>query len=165
MQDPLLRENFIERIFCYRRLRSLIVRPTRGALVAFHTAHECLILAHSPRAYAALGRLVTARGGAHPAAHARRYGDGLMAALAVPATVTKHVNVLQHIAGFCRAHLSSGERRELATVIDDYRRGIVPLVVPIRLVRHHVERHDVAYMKTQVYLNPHPKELMLRNHV
>ena len=165
LQDPLLRENFIERIFCYRRLRSLLVRPTRGALVAFHTAHECLILAHSPRAYAALGRLVTARGGARPAAHARRYGDGLMAALAVPATVTKHVNVLQHIAGFCRAHLSSGERRELATVIDDYRRGIVPLVVPIRLVRHHVERHDVADMKTQVYLNPHPKELMLRNHV
>ena len=166
LQDPLLRENFIERIFCYRRLRSLLVRPTRGALVAFHAAHEFLVLAHNPRAYAALGRLVAARGGArHSAAHARRYGEALMAALAVPATVTKHVNVLRHIAGFCRAHLSAGERRELAGVIDDYRRGLVPLVVPVTLVRHHVERHDVAYLKGQVYLNPHPKELMLRNRV
>jgi uncharacterized protein YbgA (DUF1722 family)/uncharacterized protein YbbK (DUF523 family) len=166
LQDPVLRENFIERIFCYRRLRSLLaVRPTRAALVAFHSAHKFLVLAHSPRAYTALGRLVAASGGARPAAHARRYGEELMAALAVPTTVKKHVNVLQHIAGFCRVHLSSGERRELADVIDDYRRGLVPLVVPITLLRHHVDRHDVAYVKGQVYLSPHPKELMLRNHV
>jgi uncharacterized protein YbgA (DUF1722 family) len=165
LQDPMLRENFIERIFCYRRWRSLLARPTRGALVAFHTAHKFLVLAHSPQEYAALGRLAAASGAARPAAHVRRYGEELMAALAVPATMKKHVNVLQHIAGFCRVHLSSGERRELAGVIDDYRRGLVPLVVPITLLRHHVERHDVAYVKGQLYLSPHPKELMLRNHV
>ncbi len=166
LQDPVLRENFIERIFCYRRWRSLLAdRPTRGALVAFHTAHKFLVLAHSPRAYAALGRLVAAHGGARPAAPAQRYGEELMVALAVPATVKKHVDVLQHIAGFCREHLSSGERRELAGVIDDYRRGLVPLVVPITLLRHHADRHDVASVKGQVYLSPHPKELLLRNHV
>jgi uncharacterized protein YbgA (DUF1722 family) len=88
-----------------------------------------------------------------------------MRALATPATVARHVNVLQHLAGFCREHLGAAERQELASIIDDYRRGLVPLVVPLTLLRHHVERHDVAYVRGQVYLAPHPKELMLRNHV
>jgi uncharacterized protein YbgA (DUF1722 family) len=79
--------------------------------------------------------------------------------------VKKHVNVLQHVAGYCRAHASAAERRELAGVIDDYRRGLVPLVVPITLLKHHVERHGIAYVRDQLYLGPHPKELMLRNHV
>lgn len=166
LQDPVLRENFIERIFSYRRWRVLLdAAPSRGDVVAFHTAHKFLVLAHSPREYAALGRLVGESRGVRAAVLARRYGERLMAALAVPATVKKHANVLQHLAGFCSDHLDTAERQELATVIDDYRRGLVPLVVPITLVRHHVARHDVAYVKAQFYLNPHPKELMLRNHV
>jgi uncharacterized protein YbgA (DUF1722 family) len=166
LHDPVLRENFIERIFCYRRWRRLLeTRLTRGALVTFHTAHKLLVLAHSPRDYAALGRLVGEAKGTRTVLLAQRYGERLMAALAVPATVKKHTNVLQHIAGFCRDHLAAPERRELATVIEDYRNGLVPLIVPITLLRHHVERHDVAYVKGQVYLSPHPKELMLRNHV
>jgi uncharacterized protein YbgA (DUF1722 family)/uncharacterized protein YbbK (DUF523 family) len=165
LNDPVLRENFIERIFCYRRWRQLLAAPTRGAVVAFHTAHKFLVLAHSPRAYAALGRLVGESKGVRGPVLARQYGEGLMAALAAPATVSRHVNVLQHLAGFCREHLGAPERQELATVIDDYRRGLVPLVVPLTLLRHHVERHDVAYVRGQVYLAPHPKELMLRNHV
>ncbi len=166
LNDPVLRENFIERLFCYRRWRALLDGgPTRGALVVFHTAHKFLVLAHSPRDYAALGRLVGESRGIRAAPLARRYGERLMAALAVTATVKKHVNVLQHIAGFCREHLTPGERRELAEVIEDYRRGLVPLIVPLTLLRHHVARHDVAYVRGQTYLNPHPKELMLRNHV
>ena len=165
LNDPALRENFIERIFCYRRWRDLLAAPTRGAVVAFHTAHKFLVLAHSPRAYAALGRLVGDSKGVRAPVLARHYGEGLMAALAAPATVSRHVNVLQHLAGFCRAHLGAGDRQELATVIDDYRRGLVPLVVPLTLLRHHVEHHDIAYVRGQVYLAPHPKELMLRNHV
>jgi len=83
----------------------------------------------------------------------------------MPATVKRHANVLQHLAGFCREHLSAWERGELAGLIGDYRNGLVPLVVPLTLLRHHVERHDVAYVRGQLYLAPHPKELMLRNHV
>ncbi len=166
LDDPALRENFIERIFCYRRCRALVDSgPTRGALVAFHTAHKFLVLAHSPREYAALGRLVGESVGVRGVTLARRYGEQLMAALAVPATVKKHVNVLQHIAGFCREHLGAGERRELAEVIEDYRRGLAPLIVPLTLLRHHVARHDVVYVQGQIYLHPHPQELMLRNHV
>jgi uncharacterized protein YbgA (DUF1722 family)/uncharacterized protein YbbK (DUF523 family) len=165
LHDPALRESFIERVFAYRRWRALAAAPGRGALVAFHTAHKFQLLAHSPAHYRAIGRLVAGQTAQRTPALVAAYGVAFMEALAVHATTAKHVNVLQHLAGFCREHLDAGDRRELAGVIDDYRRLLVPLVVPLTLLRHHIERHRIAYVQGQTYLSPHPKELMLRNHV
>ncbi len=162
LRDSLVRETFIERIFGYYRWRVLLGAPSRGALVAFHAAHKFLLLAHDPRAYAALGRLVGDRKGIRSATLARRYGERLMAALAVPATVAKHGNVLQHLAGMCRDRLSAAERRQLTTTIDRYRRGRAPLRDPMQLLREHAERHGIADVRGQVYLASHPRELMLR---
>jgi uncharacterized protein YbgA (DUF1722 family)/uncharacterized protein YbbK (DUF523 family) len=166
LNDPGLRENFVERIFAHRRWRAFAAsHPSRHDLVAFHTAHKYLLLAHSPRHYQQLGRLVAAQKRLRAESAVRRYGALLMEALAVLATVRKHTNVLQHIAGHCHHQLGPQERRELGALIDDYRRGLLPLIVPITLLRHHVVRHAVGYVRDQVYLFPHPKELMLRNHV
>jgi len=166
LTDPRLRESFIERLFAFRRLRDLFSgRFSVGRLVAFHTAHKMLLLAHSPVDYRELGRLV-ARARELPADAVRKdYARLFMQALAVPATPRRHTNVLQHMLGHFSQHLDAAERGELLVLIEDYRRGLVPLVVPLTLVRHHVVRHDVAYLRGQVYLEPHPKELMLRNHV
>jgi len=165
--DPHLRENFIERVFGYRRLRSFfsVARWTLGDLVAFHTAHKLQLLSHSPKHYEALGRLVAGARRAPRAELRDTYERGFMEALAVLATARRQVNVLQHIAGYFRDRLDDESRSELAGVIEDYRRGLVPLIVPITLVRHYVRRFDVAYLRGQVYLEPHPKELMLRNRV
>jgi uncharacterized protein YbgA (DUF1722 family) len=166
LNDPRLRDNFVERVFTYHRLRKLFAaRWTVGHLVAFHTARKLQLLAHQPTAYARLGRLVA--GAKHtPRTQLRTtYETELMKALTVIATPQRHVNVLQHIAGYFKTQLDDSARRELTGVIDDYRRGLVPLIVPITLIRHYVRRFDVAYLKGQVYLEPHPKELMLRNHV
>jgi uncharacterized protein YbgA (DUF1722 family)/uncharacterized protein YbbK (DUF523 family) len=171
LNDPVLRDNFITRVFAYRRLTALCESAPRPAdLVAFHTAHKYLLLAHSPAHYAGLGRLVAAPGRAPrsrglDARRLEEYGRGFMQALAVRATPRKHVNVLQHIAGFFKRQLDAADRRELLGLIEDYAGGLVPLVVPITLVKHHVTRLGVAYIADQVYLSPHPKELMLRNHV
>lgn len=165
LNDPVLRENFIERVFAYRRWLALAAAPTRGGLVAFHTAHKFQLLAHSQKLYRELGRLVGEQKRERPAALVAAYGELFMAALAVHASPAKHVNVLQHVAGFCREHLDADDRRELAAVIEDYRNFLVPLVVPLTLLRHHVDRHRMAYVQGQTYLEPHPKELMLRNHV
>ncbi len=166
LNDPRLRENFIERVFAYSRLRALFgSRWSIGDLVRFHTAHKLQVLAHSPPAYTRLGRLVAhARALARPALRAE-YGAAFMDALRQPATVPRQVNVLQHIAGYFRKQLDADGRSELASVIDDYRRGLVPVVVPITLLRHQVRRFQIEYLKGQTYLAPHPKELMLRNHV
>ena len=166
LTDPRLRENFIERVFAYRRLRDLFEsRWTIGDLVRFHTAHKLVLLAHSTQAYTQLGRIVAGAKGADRAALRARYTAGFMDALAEIATPKRHTNVLQHMVGYFKKTLDAASRMELLAAIDDYRLGLVPLVVPITLVRHHVRVHDVQYLEGQVYLAPHPKELMLRNHV
>ena len=166
LNDPLLRDNFVERVFAYRRLRTFFSRRwTNGALVAFHTTHKLQLMAHAPSLYEQLGRLVANPAVLKPAALRAQYESQFMQALAVPATRKRHTNVLQHIAGYFKRQLNGAARHELASLIEDYRRGLVPLVVPLTLIRHYVRRFDVGYLKGQVYLDPHPKELMLRNHV
>src|SRR3954467_1021286 len=166
LTDPHLRENFIERLFAFRRLRDLFdARWTVGDLVQFHTVHKLVLLAHSTAAYAQLGRLVAAARASDRAALQSRYTAGFMAALTAIATTKRHTNVLQHMAGYFKKTLDSPAKAELLETIEDYRLGLVPLIVPITLLRHHVRVHDVRYLAGQVYLAPHPKELMLRNHV
>jgi uncharacterized protein YbgA (DUF1722 family) len=166
LSDPKLRENFVERVFAYRRLQDFFAtRWTVGGLVAFHTAHKLVLLAHAPNAYRELGRDVAAAKKIPRPEFRREYETRFMSALKKLATPPRHVNVMQHMLGYFRDHLEEVARRELAAVIDDYARGLVPLIVPLTLIRHYVRRFEVEYLAGQVYLNPHPKELMLLNHV
>ena len=166
LSDAHLRENFVERVFAYRRLRSFFnPRWSIGSLVKFHTAHKLALMAHSVPAYRELGRLV-ANSKALPREQVReRYETAFMQALKKIATPSRHANVLQHMLGYLRGRLDSAGRAELVQLIEDYRAGLVPLVVPLTLLRHHVRKFQLEYLEGQVYLEPHPKELMLRNHV
>jgi uncharacterized protein YbgA (DUF1722 family) len=140
-------------------------RWSHGSLVAFHTAHKMSLLSHSTTAYRALGRLV-ADGAAWPKLELRRrYEELFMATLALPATTRRHTNVLMHMAGHLKLRLDAASRRELGECIEEYRKELVPLVVPLTLIAHHVRVHAIEYLRGQVYLQPHPRELMLRNHV
>jgi uncharacterized protein YbgA (DUF1722 family)/uncharacterized protein YbbK (DUF523 family) len=166
LNDATLRENFIERVFAYRRLRSLFRgRWTAGQLIAFHTAHKLQLMAHSTVIYRELGRLVANVKKTPRAEFRTLYEAGFMRCLSKLASRGRNTNVLQHAAGHLKQFLDSPSRIELAELIHDYRNGLVPLVVPISLMSHHVRRHDIEYLEGQVFLEPHPKELMLRNHV
>ncbi|MBM4127492.1 MAG: DUF523 and DUF1722 domain-containing protein [Nitrospira sp.] len=163
--DPAIRENFIERVFCYRRFHDLVrTGITRQAMVRFHTVHKYLLLAHSPQYYIALGRLVGHAARYRPKELSAKYGDLFMQTLAMRTTVRKHVNVLHHLVGYFKTRLGAPEKIELLGVIDDYHRGLVPLIAPLTLIKHYVRTFDVSYLRDQVYLHPHPNELMLRNH-
>jgi uncharacterized protein YbgA (DUF1722 family)/uncharacterized protein YbbK (DUF523 family) len=166
LSDPRLRENFVERVFAYSRLRELFRgKWTVGALVAFHTAHKLILMAHSPDAYRRLGRLVARARGVPAKDMERRYTEAFMAALTIIATPSRHANVLQHMVGYFKNRLDAAAKAEVLASIEDYRATLVPLIVPLTLLRHHVRVHDVSYLAGQLYLQPHPKELMLRNHV
>ena len=166
LSDPRLRENFVERIFAYARLSAFFERRwTVGGLVEFHTAHKLTLLSHSPEIYYGMGRLVAGATSMNRSELDAQYRERFMEALARLATTRKHVNVLTHMLGHFKQLLDAGDRAELAASIEDYRLGLVPLVVPVTLFTHHVRRHKVAYLAGQVYLDPHPRELMLRNHV
>jgi uncharacterized protein YbgA (DUF1722 family)/uncharacterized protein YbbK (DUF523 family) len=163
LADPPRRENFIERVFAYRRLKVLFAgRWSVNSVIEFHTAHRMSLLAHSTTAYRELGRLV-ADAAQRPRAEVREEYERLfMKTLSRPATVRRHTIVLMHMAGHLKTMLDEASRRELVERIDDYRTELVPLVVPLTLIRHHVRVHDVKYLTGQTYLRPHPQELMLR---
>ena len=166
LSDPRLRENFIERIFAYDRLRRLFDRRwTLGELVAFHGAHKMLLLAHSPDAYRRLGRLVATGKSLTRSVLEERYSTLFMSTLQVLATRKRHVNVLQHMMGHLKTALDADSKAELLSLVSRHGSGHVPLVVPLTLLRHHIRRLGVSYLAEQVYLDPHPAELMLRNHV
>jgi uncharacterized protein YbgA (DUF1722 family)/uncharacterized protein YbbK (DUF523 family) len=166
LHDPNLRENFIERIFALKRWREVLAQdPGRGNLVDFHTRHKLLILSHSPRHYQAMGRLVAGAKGLPPADLFQQYQVLLMEALTLKATPKKHANVLQHLMGYFKDQLSADEKKELLEIIEYYRKEMVPLIVPVTLLLHYVRKYNEPYLREQVYLNPHPLELQLRNHV
>lgn len=166
LNDPRLRENFIERIFAWHRwLETTRSDPSAGGLVRFHTAHKLALLAHSTEHYRQLGRIV-ARAGAEPWEDVSdRYVALFMAGMQVLATPGKHANVLQHLMGYLKRDIDGDDKAELLGLIDEYRLGRLPLIVPITLLKHHLRRRSVPdWVHVQTYLNPYPAELLLRNH-
>lgn len=164
LHDPLLRENFIERVFVYNRWKNLLKEnPTVQGLINFHTDHKLLIMAHSPKHLRILGKHVA------EAEHRQSMFDIYLKTLTETvrhiATVKRNVNVLEHMAGYFKKVLSPDEKQEIVELIKQYHKGLIPLIVPITLFNHYVRKYNQPYLKRQHYLNPHPIELMLRNHV
>jgi len=166
LHDPAIRENFIERIFTLKRWRDCIANlPKMATLIDFHTRNKLLFLSHSQKHYRLMGKLV-AEGKKLPQKELLdRYVHLMMDALALKTTTRKNINVLQHLMGYFKKQLSGDEKQELLEIFDQYRRGLVPLIVPITLINHYVRKYDQHYLKHQTYLNPHPLELKLRTHV
>lgn len=166
LNDPQLRESFLERVFCRRRWLDLVAGGLdRGRLVQFHADHKLQILTHGRVGYTALGRLVAQAGLLGDRELFDRYEAGFMAAMVQRATIRKVTDVLQHVQGHFKKLIGPDEKAELGETIEAYRGGLVPLVVPVTLLKHHVRRHGLSYLARQVFLSPYPAELMLRNHV
>jgi len=166
LHDTGLRENFIERIFTLKRWREIRnMTSSRGALVDFHTRHKLLLLSHSTKLYQAMGKLVAGQKSLSVQDLFLQYELLMMDALRLKTTPKKNVNVLQHMMGYFKEQLSADEKKELLEILDDYQKGFLPLIVPLTLIGHYVRKYDQAYLRKQIYLNPHPLELQLRNHV
>lgn len=164
LNDPVLRENFLTRIFAYAEWQRLVASGvTRKALVEFHSRYKYQLMATDPVQYKALGRLVATVGKQPLEAFAPSYFSQLMAALKKTASRGTHTNVLQHLSGYLKRDLGTQDKQELQRLIDQYREGVVPLVVPMTMLKHHFRRHPDRYVATQVYLQPHPEDLSLRN--
>jgi uncharacterized protein YbgA (DUF1722 family)/uncharacterized protein YbbK (DUF523 family) len=166
LHDTDLRENFIERIFTLKRWRDTRnMKTNRGALVDFHTRHKLLLLSHSTKLYQEMGKLVASQKSQDVQNLLLQYETLLIEALKLKATPKKNVNVLQHMMGYFKKQLSAAEKTELLGIINNYQKGFLPLIVPVTLISHYVRKYDQPYLREQIYLNPHPLELQLRNHV
>ncbi|MBU1243409.1 DUF523 and DUF1722 domain-containing protein [Myxococcota bacterium] len=165
LNDPKLRENFIESLFTLRRWRDFRAAPTAAGWIGFHAAHKYLLMSHSVPLLKALGKLVATPRKADLPVQLASYEVLLLTCLRTKPTVSRHVNVLQHLLGYFKNDISAKEKTELLEVISNYQAGFVPLIVPVTLLRHHARLYEKTYLLDQVYLDPHPVELALRNHV
>jgi uncharacterized protein YbgA (DUF1722 family)/uncharacterized protein YbbK (DUF523 family) len=166
LNDSKIRENFLVRVFSLHRFQSLLKESfSLKAWVEFHTQHKFLLLSHSRKHYDTLGKLIADAKSIKRSELKTRYGKTFMEALTYKSTPKKNTDVLLHMMGFFKKLLTKGEKEDILNTIEDYRKELLPLIVPLTLIRHQVKKHDIEYLKGQVYLNPHPKELMLMNHV
>jgi uncharacterized protein YbgA (DUF1722 family)/uncharacterized protein YbbK (DUF523 family) len=164
LNDPALRESFVSRVLVFARWQSLRRHGlTRAGLLDFHTRHKLLVMAHCPTTYKETGRMLARLDAPGLEELADRYIGRLMQALKIQASRRRHTNVLQHLLGYLRRRIDRASRADLVDVIESYRLGLVPLVVPITLLRHHFRRSPHPYISRQVYMNPYPHTLMLRN--
>ena len=164
LHDILLRENFIESIFVYRRWRDVVASPSAGGLVDFHSRHKLLLMAHSEKHCRMMGKMIAQAGKLDHNELIGQYQKSLMAAMRLKPTIKKHVNVLMHMMGYFKKLISADEKQELLSVINQFHECIVPLIVPITLLNHYIRKFNEPYLNKQYYLNPHPLELKLRNH-
>ncbi|WP_409321602.1 YbgA family protein [Pseudomonas monteilii] len=167
LHDAVLRENFISRVYAYAGWQRLLAEGlSRGALVRFHSRYKYLVMANNPQAYRTLGRLLGSMSrDDDPQNIGPRYFSQLMQALRRCASRGTHSNVLQHLCGYFKDSLTQQDKAELQTVIGQYQKGVVPLVVPLTLLKHHLRNHPDPYLQQQAYLQPHPENLGLRNAV
>ncbi|WP_233358758.1 YbgA family protein [Thermomonospora amylolytica] len=166
LNDPMLREHFVERVFAQARLREFFAGGWRpGDLVEFHGRHKMQLLAHAPDAYRETGRIVARAGAREPAELEADYRRAFTAALAVRGGRGRHANALQHVLGFVSDRLDPARRHDILVAIESYRLGQAPLSVPIALLRHHAEGEEFGYLSQQTYLDPFPADLLLRHHL
>ena len=164
LQDPTLREIFVEKVFVFGRWKDLLKNPSLSNFTLFHQRHKYLLMAHSPEKLKELGGIVDDRKGKLEKS-LDQYFNILMEALGLKATLRKNRNVMQHIMGYFKKDLLPDEKQELLEEIENYSNELVPLVVPITLLKHYVRKYKQPYLLDQYYLQPHPKELMIRNQV
>ncbi|TWI54908.1 uncharacterized protein YbgA (DUF1722 family) [Pseudomonas duriflava] len=164
LNDPILRENFVTRVFAYAQWQELLQQGlTYKAILGFHSRYKYQLMAHHPEQFKELGRLLGNIGSHDPNELGRKYFKGVMVALKRCATRGNHCNVLYHLFGYLRKSLSAADKQEMQHLIEQYHKGIVPLVVPLTLLKHHFRRHPDHYVAEQSYMQPHPEDLSLRN--
>ncbi|OED41530.1 hypothetical protein ACH42_13580 [Endozoicomonas sp. (ex Bugula neritina AB1)] len=166
LHDPVLCENFFTRVYAHHRwYKTVLTAPSYKAIGEFHTTYKYQIMAHNPQSYTTLGKLV-AKGSALPLSDMLdEYFRGLMVCLKKNATRKSHTNAMLHVMGYVKKSVGSAERNQLLKLIEEYRQGMIPLVAPMSMLRHFIEIHGNDYIKKQVYLEPHPDMLGLRNKI
>ena len=165
LKNPILRENFIRRIFVLDRWHSFLKRGGGiGHLVDFHTRHKMLIRAHDLRGYRELGRLLGESTIQTQNEVIDTYAALLFKSLELKTTRKKNSDVLMHAAGYFKKDLDSDDKQEIQSMIYAYKSGKVPLIVPMTLINHHARKLDKGYLVQQLYFHPNPSELKLLNH-
>lgn len=167
LNDPILRENFITRVFVYHSWQQEVIKsPSLHKVLQFHSRHKYQLMAHSYDGYKKLGKyLATVASQEDLDCVLSQYILELMAFLKCRASRKTHTNVLMHIMGYLKKDIDAETKQDLLESIEQYRTNEVNLVVPLALLKHYLKRFGTEYIQSQAYLDPYPHELGLRNYI
>jgi len=163
LQDPLLRDSFIKRVYIYNEWQEINKAGlTCNALYKFHARHKFTLLAHCQKTYRKLGPIVASINNKNLSSIADDYIGEIMQALEKMSTRPNNTNVLMHMQGYLKDYLPTEDKVELAQCILEYRKGILPILSPLTLLKHHFKHYPNDYIAKQSYLNPYPKQLAIQ---
>lgn len=161
--NTLICENFISRVYALHDLYQNVKTPfTAKQFIDFHSRYKLMLMASSPQAYRELGQLLADIKEQDLDKLFIEYRQLFMDGLKMISSRKLHTNTLMHIQGYFKKKLNSDERQAFAELIHDYRKGEVPLMSPLTLIQHYLQKYPDEYLKQQAYLNPHPQHLKLR---
>ena len=164
LNDAGLRDNFLTRVFAYHDFKTQVATaPTAKKLIDFYSRYKYQVMAHHVPSYFSIGRYLSNLSGLDIATCCEGFFRLLMEALSHHATRKGNTNAIMHLRGYLKVHLNTQDKHELSQLIDSYKAGIVPLVVPLTLLKHHLLKLDNPYLKAQTFWAPHPEKLGLRN--
>lgn len=166
LNDPGLRDNFLTRVFAFHDFKTNVAAaPTAKKLIDFYSRYKYQVMVHHVPSYFSIGRYLSNLSGRDINTSSDEFFRLFMEALTHHATRRGNTNVIMHLRGYLKEHLNTQDKHELSQLIDSYKAGMVPLVVPLTLLKHHLLKLDNPYLKSQTFWSPHPERLGLRNHI
>jgi len=166
LNDAGIRDNFLIRVYAYHNWRTQVATDlSNKKLIQFHARHKYLLMAHNVESYKSLGRLLSDLQKDALQNIAAQYISEFMQAISKPANRKRNANALMHVCGYLKRHLDSQDKQSLRELIDRYRLGEIPIVVPFTMIQHHLDKHmsSDSYIQDQAYLAPYPQTLGVRN--
>lgn len=166
LNDAALRENFITRVFALNDWKESVAKaPSAKKLLDFYSRYKYQIMAHQVSSYYAIGRYLANMRERDLQISCDEFFKMFMQALSHQATRRGNTNVMMHLRGYLKKIITPLEKQEISHLIESYHAGLVPIVVPLTLLKHHLLKLDNPYLKTQTFWSPYPEKLGLRNHI
>lgn len=166
LNDAGLRDNFITRVFAFYDWKmSVAAAPSAKKLIEFYSRYKYQVMAHHVPSYFLIGKYLANLATRDIETSCREFLQLFMTALSHHATRKGNTNAMMHLRGYLKAHIDSRDKQELSQLIESYNAGLVPIVVPLTLLKHHLLKLDNPYLKSQTFWSPHPENLGLRNHI
>ncbi|WP_041523269.1 YbgA family protein [Gilvimarinus agarilyticus] len=164
LNDARLRENFIARVYAYHDWQvNVASAPSAKRLLDFYSRYKYQVMAHDLQAYRNIGPVLANLKAAPIGEICDKFFALFMTALSQKVTRKGNTNALMHLRGYLKNTTSADEKAEIGELIEHYRSGMVPLVVPLTLLKHHLRKVDDPYLQQQTFWSPHPETLGLRN--
>jgi len=164
LNDKVLRENFFERVYAYRRWRLIPdAQENLQEFYKFHSRHKLMLMARGGSYYQELGQMVAGTTIRDLPKRREAYIQRFMQIMSMTSRRGREVNVLLHIMGYLKKTLNQGDKQELLSVFEAYRQNQIPLITPITLLRHYLRQYPHTYINQQHYLKPYPEQLALRS--